>query len=118
MADSRQKRHHETSGSGSSDTKESMAPPPARPRREAESLGWMTESAVMPKKQRVIDGVGVGSLVDLKAQLYRTQEAVKRRQDGVVDADDLRKKSKPKVFERTNSGVEARAKLDKLQMKV
>jgi hypothetical protein len=38
------------------------------------SLGWLTESAVMPKKHKAIEGVGAASILDLKAQLYRTQE--------------------------------------------
>mmetsp|Transcript_13075 Transcript_13075/g.22141 ORF Transcript_13075/g.22141 Transcript_13075/m.22141 type:complete len:300 (-) Transcript_13075:328-1227(-) len=118
MAEFQAKREQkEASSSKSSDNTGAMRPPPARVRRDVESLGWMTESTKMPKKQRVIDGVGAGSLVDLKAQLYRTQEAVKRKQDGVVDPEDLRQKSKLKVFEKANSGVESRDKQDKLQLK-
>lgn len=30
-------------------------------------------SSIMPKKQRVIEGVGVSSMMALQAQLYRTQ---------------------------------------------
>jgi hypothetical protein len=74
MAEFQAKREQkEASSSKSSDNTGAMRPPPARVRRDVESLGWMTESTKMPKKQRVIDGVGAGSLVDLKAQLYRTQ---------------------------------------------
>lgn len=43
---------------------------------------------------------------------------MKRKQDGVVDPEDLRQKSKLKVFEKANSGVEMRDKQDKLQLKV
>lgn len=43
---------------------------------------------------------------------------MKRKQDGVVDPEDLRQKSKLKVFEKANSGVESRDKQDKLQLKV
>jgi len=73
----------------------------------------------MPKKQRVIDGVGAGSLLDLKAQLYRTQENVKRKQDGLVDVEDKRKKSGFKVtdlFEKSNTGVEGRMQQDQLHV--
>jgi hypothetical protein len=38
-----------------------------------EQLGWLTESGVMPKKKREIEGVGASSLVDLQAQLFRAQ---------------------------------------------
>ena len=44
--------------------------------RDAESLGWLAQSAVQPKKRREIEGVSASSIVDLKAQLYRTQEEV------------------------------------------
>ena len=38
--------------------------------RVVESLGWLTESTIMPKKQRAIAGVGPSSILELKAQLY------------------------------------------------
>lgn len=44
--------------------------------RDAESLGWLAQSSVQPKKRRDIEGVGASSILDLKAQLYRTQEEV------------------------------------------
>ena len=79
-------------------------------RGTAESLGWLTESAVMPKKHRSIQGVGASSILELKAQLYRTQEEARRNNhDG---ADFLRARTKiddPDVFSRKNSGVESRA---------
>ena len=51
-----------------------MDPPAGSKRAERpESLGWLTESGVMPKKQREIEGVGASSLVDLQAQLFRAQ---------------------------------------------
>uniref|UniRef100_A0A6N2KI24 Uncharacterized protein n=1 Tax=Salix viminalis TaxID=40686 RepID=A0A6N2KI24_SALVM len=34
-----------------------------------ESLGWLTESSILPKKHRAIEGVGASSIVQLKAQL-------------------------------------------------
>ncbi|KAF3948820.1 hypothetical protein CMV_025228, partial [Castanea mollissima] len=41
--------------------------------RVVESLGWLTESSIMPKKQRAIAGVGPSSILELKAQLYKSQ---------------------------------------------
>ena len=38
--------------------------------RVVESLGWLTESLIMPKKQRAIASVGPSSILELKAQLY------------------------------------------------
>ncbi|CAH2049767.1 unnamed protein product [Thlaspi arvense] len=32
-----------------------------------ESLGWLTESSIMPKKHRAIAGVGASSILELKA---------------------------------------------------
>lgn len=43
-----------------------------------ESLGWLTESTIMPKKHRPIEGVGASSILELKAQLYKSQEESKR----------------------------------------
>lgn len=82
-----------------------------------DSLGWLTESAVMPKKQRVIEGVGPSSIVELRAQLYRTQEDVKRAKVLGVDPDVFRPKKKVDVLSKKNSGVEDRASRDKLQLK-
>lgn len=82
----------------------------------AESLGWLTESAVMPKKHRAIEGVGASSILELKAQLYRTQEeARKTKQESSSGGDAAehirarRAAAAPDVFSRKNSGVESRA---------
>lgn len=74
-----------------------------------ESLGWLTESAIMPKKKRAIEGVGASSIVELRAQLYRTQEDVKRAKDLGIDFDSVRPKKKIDASLKTNSGVEERA---------
>eukprot|EP00252_Welwitschia_mirabilis_P019197 TRINITY_DN4383_c0_g1_i2.p1 TRINITY_DN4383_c0_g1~~TRINITY_DN4383_c0_g1_i2.p1 ORF type:complete len:205 (+),score=54.71 TRINITY_DN4383_c0_g1_i2:98-712(+) len=86
------------------------------------SLGWLTESAVMPKKQKAIEGVGVASLVELKAQLYRSQEEAKQRIDKDDDAQFHRataRKSSKKTdpFLAQNSGVQQRDHRDKLELK-
>ncbi|KAL5839116.1 hypothetical protein ACOSQ3_011821 [Xanthoceras sorbifolium] len=86
-----------------------------------ESLGWLTESSIMPKKQRSIEGVGASSILELKAQLYRSQEETKKSKElGGPDVDFHRAKKKmapPNSFSAKNSGVEARAHKDKLELK-
>nr|CAD1834292.1 unnamed protein product [Ananas comosus var. bracteatus] len=91
-------------------------------RKRVESLGWLTESAVMPKKHKAIEGVGASSIVELKAQLYRTQEEARKAKDSsAASADEFhraRKKPLPSdLFSQKNSGVESRARRDKLEMK-
>lgn len=43
----------------------------ARLERAADSLGWLTESTIQPKKQKVIEGVSGKSIVDLKVTSRR-----------------------------------------------
>ncbi|KAM1191421.1 hypothetical protein PS2_011714 [Malus domestica] len=43
-----------------------------------ESLGWLTESLIMPNKYRVTSGVEASSIMELKAQLYQSQEESKK----------------------------------------
>ncbi|KAG0621930.1 hypothetical protein M758_3G059000 [Ceratodon purpureus] len=88
-----------------------------RDARRVDSLGWLTESAVMPKKQRAIQGVGPSSIVELRAQLYRTHEDVKRAKELGVDPDVFRPKKKLDAFLKKNFGVEDRATRDKLHLK-
>lgn len=91
-----------------------------------ESLGWLTESAVMPKKHKAIEGVGAASILDLKAQLYRTQEEARNpTAPGAVAAaasgGEFRRakiRSTPAdPLGAKNSGVDARAHKDKLELK-
>ena len=77
-------------------------------RRNAESLGWLTESTIMPKKQRVIEGVGASTIVNLRAQLYKSQEEMKMAAEGGEGAELLRAKKKGDLFSHTNSGVAER----------
>lgn len=75
-------------------------------------MGWLTESAVMPKKQKVIEGVGASSILELKAQLYKTQEEARKAKESASDAEFHRAKKRivpNDVFSRKNSGVESRA---------
>jgi hypothetical protein len=73
-------------------------------------MGWITESTVMPKKGRVIEGVGAGSLVELRAQLYRSQEDARRVAAGEIPAPTARAKGPKDPLGSSNSGVEQRAK--------
>ncbi|XP_062094687.1 uncharacterized protein At4g18257-like [Humulus lupulus] len=86
-----------------------------------ESLGWLTESSIMPRKHRAIAGVGASSIVDLKAQLYQSQEEAKKARDlSGSDADCYRAKKKISSHDplsAKNSGVDARALKDKLELK-
>ncbi|XP_057471273.1 uncharacterized protein At4g18257-like [Actinidia eriantha] len=88
-----------------------------------ESLGWLTESSIMPKKHRAIAGVGPSSILELKAQLYRSQEESKRSKEQQPVSNHLEyQRAKKKIAPRDslslkNSGVDARALKDKLELK-
>ncbi|KAK9267288.1 hypothetical protein L1049_009711 [Liquidambar formosana] len=86
-----------------------------------ESLGWLTESTIMPKKHRAIAGVGASSILELKAQLYRSQEESKKSKELAgpdVEFHRAKKKITPHdAFSLKNSGVDARAHKDKLELK-
>lgn len=79
-----------------------------------ESLGWLTESSIMPRKHRAIAGVGASSILELKAQLYRSQEESKRSKEISAHPDHLEfQRAKKKItphdpFSHKNSGVESR----------
>ncbi|ONM39495.1 uncharacterized protein At4g18257 [Zea mays] len=91
--------------------------------RRVESLGWLTESAVMPKKHKAIEGVGAASILDLKAQLYRTQEEARNptAPGAAASGGEFRRakiRSAPTdPLGAKNSGVESRAHKDKLELK-
>ncbi|KAM0908493.1 hypothetical protein ACQ4PT_015413 [Festuca glaucescens] len=89
--------------------------------RRMESLGWLTESTVMPKKHKAIEGVGAASILDLKAQLYRTQEEARNSAPADAASGEFRrakKRSGPAdPLGAKNSGVDARAHKDKLELK-
>ncbi|KAJ0957112.1 hypothetical protein HanPSC8_Chr01g0023421 [Helianthus annuus] len=87
-----------------------------------ESLGWLTESSIMPKKHRAIAGVGPSSILELKAQLYKSQEEAKttnsNKNPDQLEVHRAKKKIVPNdVFAGKNSGVDARSHKDKLEMK-
>ncbi|XP_022720289.1 uncharacterized protein At4g18257-like [Durio zibethinus] len=86
-----------------------------------ESLGWLTESSIMPKKHRNIEGVGASSILELKAQLYKSQEESKKSKE--LNGSDIeyhrakKKIARHDAFSVKNSGVDARALKDKLELK-
>eukprot|EP00850_Spirogloea_muscicola_P003092 SM000012S25354 [mRNA] locus=s12:686712:687918:+ [translate_table: standard] len=71
----------------------------------------------MPKRKRLIEGVGAASALELRAQLYQSQEDARRRAaDGGADDDDQRRRTRT-PYAGKNPGVEARAHRDRLQLK-
>lgn len=42
------------------------------------SLGWLTESSILPRKRKEIEGVTQNTLVELKAALYDQQQSAKK----------------------------------------
>lgn len=75
-----------------------------------ESLGWLTESTMMPKKHKAIEGVGASSILELKAQLYRSQQEAKSSKQ----SEDEYQRAKSRIVHidvssRKNSGVDTRA---------
>ncbi|CAI6003169.1 unnamed protein product [Closterium sp. NIES-64] len=84
-------------------------------RERIESLGWLTESALMPKKQRFIEGVSAGSLVSLRAELYKSQEDAKRAKEEGGGEPRVRRAGggaeggPGDLFGGRNAGVEERA---------
>ena len=67
------------------------------------SLGWLTESSLMPKRPKEIDDVGKASMFGLRAALYQQEEAVAQK-DGSVAAAALADERR-----RRERRVEARA---------
>ncbi|KAL0305510.1 UNVERIFIED_CONTAM: hypothetical protein Sradi_5968300 [Sesamum radiatum] len=57
-------------------------------KRVVDSLGWLTESSIMPRKHRAIEGVGASSILELKAQLYKSQEESKRQPKEPIHSAD------------------------------
>ncbi|XP_057545586.1 uncharacterized protein At4g18257-like [Amaranthus tricolor] len=92
-----------------------------RKRVVVESLGWLTESTIMPKKHKAIEGVGASSILELKVELYKSQEEAKKSKElSGTDVEYHRAKNKVSSndpFVRKNSGVDARAHQDKLALK-
>ncbi|KAI8472018.1 MAG: hypothetical protein J3K34DRAFT_458019 [Monoraphidium minutum] len=89
---------------------------------ERENYGWLASSAVPAKKRRLIEGVGDTGVVELQAQLYRTQQQVAQWKEGGLDPDDkhVRRRAGLDVSQlvgRSNAGVAERANADRLALK-
>ncbi|GFP85430.1 luminal-binding protein 8 [Phtheirospermum japonicum] len=98
--------------------KEESKPPQTR---AVDSLGWLTELSIIPRKHRFIEGVGASSILELKAQLYKSQEESKRNPKEPIHSADHNyaqhlevHRAKKKIighdsYSAKNSGVDARA---------
>ncbi|CAM8927134.1 unnamed protein product [Rhodiola kirilowii] len=87
-------------------------------KKRVESLGWLTESTIMPKKHKAIEGVGASSILELKAHLYQSQQELLSSKDAPNSHHRAKKKiSAHDPFSFKNSGVDARAHKDKIELK-
>ncbi|KIZ06610.1 hypothetical protein MNEG_1344 [Monoraphidium neglectum] len=89
---------------------------------ERENYGWLASSAVPAKKRRLIEGVGDTGVVELQAQLYRTQQHVTQWKEGGLDPSDKHVRRRAgldvsQLMQRSNDGVAARANADRLALK-
>ena len=101
--------------------------------RMLESMGWLTESILIPRKGKAIEGrflgstnastfgvsgVGAGTLVDLKAQFYQGQEQVRlEKESGELRKGRKRKNEDDGIFGGLNRGVLERDRKDRLHLK-
>mmetsp|Transcript_67459 Transcript_67459/g.152663 ORF Transcript_67459/g.152663 Transcript_67459/m.152663 type:complete len:110 (+) Transcript_67459:70-399(+) len=86
------------------------------------SLGWNTESALLPSKAKKID-VDSSSMLDLKAIVSEREELMRQRQ-AEKHPDELRQHrgvatapARPDDFARVNRGIEARKEADDFNAK-
>lgn len=94
----------------------------SRPAMERESYGWLASSAVPAKKRRLIEGVSDAGVVQLQAQLYRTQQHVAQWKEGGLDPSDKHVRRRAgidvsQVMQRSNAGVGDRDRVDRLELK-
>ena len=77
-------------------------------------LGWLSESAVLPRKPHQIDEVGQASMVDLKAQLFASEEHLRSIQaDPAARAAEQRRREASHAADplgTKNRGVSERAR--------
>lgn len=68
----------------------------------------------MPKKHKAIEGVGAASILELKAQLYRSQEQARKDKATNPNPQEFHRAKKKilpsNVFSEKNSGVDSRAR--------
>eukprot|EP01080_Neovahlkampfia_damariscottae_P003193 gene3193-5509_t len=74
------------------------------------SLGWLTESSILPRKQKNIEGVSANTMVDLKALIYDKQSQNKNK-------SILGNLNEKKVLGAKNKNVEQRIQKDKAIMR-
>lgn len=60
------------------------------------SLGWLTESSLLPKRPKQIEEVGKASMVDLRAALYQSEETLQQT-DGSLRAEEQERRMKRKA---------------------
>ena len=60
------------------------------------SLGWLTESSLMPKRPKQIEDVGKATMVDLRAAVFQSEETLKQA-DGSLRAEEARRREKRKA---------------------
>ena len=81
------------------------------------SLGWLTESALLPKRPQEIQDVGKASMVDLRAATYQSEEAVRQLDGGAAataQAEERRRRARRAdvLSAASNRGVAARDAAD------
>lgn len=80
------------------------------------SLGWLTESSLMPKRAKEIEHVSKASMVDLRAQLYRSEETLKQSDGTAAAAAEQERRRRERRTDvlgaGRNRGVESRAGTD------
>lgn len=78
------------------------------------SLGWLTESAFIPKESKKINVGQNSSLVDLKAKILEEKAKLSKKQDGTINSEQLALQKKKDLFkgEKRNLGIEERIKRD------
>ena len=74
-----------------------------------ESLGWLTKSSIMPKKNCAIAGVRASSIVELKAQLYQAKKATEITSPDVEYQPGKKKITPHDPLSAKNSGIVAYA---------
>ncbi|KAI3431435.1 hypothetical protein D9Q98_004487 [Chlorella vulgaris] len=88
--------------------------------RSTESLGWLAQSGMQPRKRRDIEGVGASSLVAMQAQVLRAQQEAALVKEGKLDAEELRARRKGGIaalLGKKNAGVGLRDERDRLEVK-
>ena len=82
------------------------------------SMGWITESSIMPRRPKEINEVGKASMVDLHAALYATEAARSSQDPAMRAAEEDRRRNAGKhsqdagLGRHANRGVHARRARD------